>query len=89
MPGSGCVQDPGLVDVTAGSCADTTIALQSALVHRAAIEQVKGMVMLTHQLDADSDGGDTTVRGVTAAEDAPFQIQALSSAGDVSVEASG
>ena len=29
------------------------------------------------------------VRGVTAAEDAPFQIQALSSAGDVAVEASG
>ena len=35
-----------------------------------------------YQLDADSDGGDRTVRGVTAAEDAPFQIQALSSAGD-------
>jgi len=42
-----------------------------------------------YQLDADSDSGDSTVRGVTAAEDAPFQIQALSSAGDVSVEASG
>ena len=43
-----------MVDVTAGSRADTTIALESALVHRAAIEQVKGMVMLTHQLDADA-----------------------------------
>jgi len=43
-----------MVDVTGGSRADTTIALESALVHRAAIEQVKGMVMLTHQLDADA-----------------------------------
>ena len=43
-----------MVDVTPGSRADTTIALESALVHRAAIEQVKGMVMLTHQLDADA-----------------------------------
>jgi len=43
-----------LVDVTAGSRADTTLALESALVHRAAIDQVKGMVMLTHQLDADA-----------------------------------
>jgi DUF4097 and DUF4098 domain-containing protein YvlB len=42
-----------------------------------------------YQLDADSDGGESRVRGVTAAEDAPFQIQALSSAGDVTVEASG
>ena len=42
-----------MVDVTAGCRGDTTIALESALVHSAAIEQVKGMVMLTHQLDAD------------------------------------
>ena len=43
-----------MVDVAAGSRGDTTIALESALVHSAAIEQVKGMVMLTHQLDADA-----------------------------------
>ena len=42
-----------------------------------------------YQVDADSDDGSRTVRGVTVAEDAPFQIQALSSAGDVTVEASG
>jgi hypothetical protein len=42
-----------------------------------------------YQVDADSDIGKRTVQGVTAAEDAPFQIQALSSAGDVSVEAGG
>jgi hypothetical protein len=33
----------------------------------------------------DADGGSRTVRGVTAADDAPFSIQALSSAGDVEV----
>jgi hypothetical protein len=42
-----------------------------------------------YQVDAVSDDGERTVRGLTAAEDAPFQIQALSSAGDVTVEASG
>jgi DUF4097 and DUF4098 domain-containing protein YvlB len=42
-----------------------------------------------YQLDADSDVGDSTVRGVETADDAPFQIQALSSQGDVTVETSG
>jgi len=42
-----------------------------------------------YQVDADTDDGRRSVRGVTAAEDAPFQIQALSSAGDVLVETSG
>jgi hypothetical protein len=39
-----------------------------------------------YRVDADSDGGRRRVAGLTAAEDAPFQIQALSSAGDVQVE---
>jgi hypothetical protein len=42
-----------------------------------------------YQVDADTDVGRRTVRGVTVTEDAPFQIQLLSSAGDVTVEASG
>ena len=42
-----------------------------------------------YQVDAETDDGDRVVRGVTVAEDAPFQIQVLSSAGDVAVEASG
>jgi hypothetical protein len=42
-----------------------------------------------YQVDAVSDDGDRSVRGVTEAEDAPYQIQALSSAGDVQVETSG
>ena len=42
-----------------------------------------------YQVDADSDDGDRSVRGLTVDEDASFQIQALSSAGDVAVEASG
>jgi Putative adhesin len=39
-----------------------------------------------YRVDADTDGGTRRVIGLTAAEDAPFQIQALSSAGDVDVE---
>jgi hypothetical protein len=39
-----------------------------------------------YRVDADSDGGERRVTGLTAADDAPFQIQALSSAGDVEVE---
>ncbi len=42
-----------------------------------------------YQLDAESDVGRRTVRGVDAADDAPFQIQALSSQGSVTVEAGG
>ncbi len=42
-----------------------------------------------YQVDAETDDGDRSVRGVTVAEDAPFQIQVLSSSGDVAVEASG
>jgi hypothetical protein len=42
-----------------------------------------------YQVDADTDGGSRRVEGVTAADDAPFLIQALSSAGDVEVETSG
>jgi hypothetical protein len=38
-----------------------------------------------YRVDADSDGGSRRVAGVTSAEDAPFQIQALSGAGDVDV----
>jgi hypothetical protein len=41
-----------------------------------------------YQVDAETDDGDRSVRGVTVAEDAPFQIQVLTSAGDVEVEGS-
>jgi len=39
-----------------------------------------------YRVDADTDTGTRRVVGLTAAEDAPFQIQALSTAGDVDVE---
>ncbi|HEX6023437.1 MAG TPA: DUF4097 family beta strand repeat-containing protein, partial [Solirubrobacter sp.] len=42
-----------------------------------------------YQIDAQSDSGSTRVSGVTAVEDAPFQIQALSTSGDVTVESAG
>lgn len=40
-----------------------------------------------YRIDADSDEGSRTVRGLLAVDDAPFQILALSGAGDVQVEA--
>lgn len=72
-------------DVTAGtSCALERLELRSRTGDvRAVVPEGR------YQVDADSDVGSRTVRGVTAADDAPFQIQALSSAGDVAVEASG
>lgn len=39
-----------------------------------------------YEVDADSDTGSSSVRGVTTADDAPFQLQALSGTGDVRVE---
>jgi hypothetical protein len=40
-----------------------------------------------YRIDADSDEGDQRVRGLRAADDAPFQILALSRTGDVDLEA--
>jgi hypothetical protein len=40
-----------------------------------------------YQVDADTTAGRVAVRGVVAAEDAPWKIQALSGSGDVTVEA--
>jgi hypothetical protein len=39
-------------------------------------------------VDAESDSGKRVVQGVIATQDAPFTIQALSSSGNVDVEAS-
>ena len=72
-------------DVNAGaSCALERLELRSRT------GDVRAVVPAgRYQVDAETDDGDRTVRGVTVAEDAPFQIQVLSSAGDVAVEASG
>jgi hypothetical protein len=39
-----------------------------------------------YRVDAESDSGSSRVRGVTAADDALFQVQALSTSGNVSVD---
>jgi DUF4097 and DUF4098 domain-containing protein YvlB len=39
-----------------------------------------------YRVDAESDSGRRRVRGVTADDDAPYQVQALSTSGDVTVE---
>lgn len=40
-----------------------------------------------YQIDAESESGESRVRGLNDSEDAPFQIQALSTSGNVTVEA--
>ena len=40
-----------------------------------------------YSIDAQSDTGEVRTRGLTSIADAPFQIQALSTSGDVTVEA--
>jgi hypothetical protein len=40
-----------------------------------------------YQIDAQSDSGESRLRGLSDTDDAPFLIQALSTSGDVSVEA--
>ena len=40
-----------------------------------------------YRIDADSDDGTRTVRGLAPVDDAPFQILALSGGGDVRIEA--
>jgi Putative adhesin len=39
-----------------------------------------------YRVDADSDSGRRVVQGLSSADDAPFQVQALSGSGDVVVE---
>jgi hypothetical protein len=72
--------ETGNVQATA-SCAPERLELRSRT------GDVRAVVPAgRYRVDADSDGGDRRVAGLTAADDAPFQIQALSSAGDVEVE---
>jgi DUF4097 and DUF4098 domain-containing protein YvlB len=40
-----------------------------------------------YEVDAQSDSGTRRVHGIAVGADAPFQIQALSTTGDVTVEA--
>ena len=40
-----------------------------------------------YQVDADTNAGQVSVRGLVTADDAPWKIQALSGSGDVTVEA--
>jgi Putative adhesin len=64
----------------AASCAPERMELRSAT------GDVRAVVPPgRYRVDADSDAGRRTVEGVTAADDAPFSIQALSGNGDVDV----
>jgi hypothetical protein len=73
--------ESGNVSATA-ACAPERLELRSRT------GDVKGVVPPgRYRVDAESDDGSRTVRGIVEVEDAPFQILALSGAGDVQVEA--
>jgi hypothetical protein len=78
----------------ARSQAGTVTAGASCALERMELRSRTGDVRATvppgrYQVDADTDVGHRVVRGLTVTDDAPFQVQALSSAGDVTVEAGG
>jgi hypothetical protein len=73
--------DRGDVSATA-ACAPERLELRSRTGDVAAVVPPG-----RYRIDADSDDGDRTVRGLLPVDDAPFQILALSGAGDVQVEA--
>ena len=72
--------DTGTVHATA-SCAPERLLLRSRTGDVDAVVPAG-----RYRVDADSDEGARRVAGVTAADDAPFQIQVLSGTGDVDVE---
>ena len=73
--------DTGNVSASA-TCAPERLELRSRT------GQVRAVVPPgRYRIDADSDDGASRVRGLAAADSAPFQIQALSSAGDVDLSA--
>jgi hypothetical protein len=73
--------DTGDVSASA-SCAPERLELRSRTGHVQAVVPPG-----RYRIDADSDGGTSRVRGLASADSAPFQIQALSSAGDVDLSA--
>jgi hypothetical protein len=73
--------ESGNVSATA-ACAPERLELRSRT------GDVRGVVPPgRYRVDAESDEGSRTVSGIDEVEDAPFQILALSGAGDVQVEA--
>jgi hypothetical protein len=73
--------DSGDVSATA-SCATERLELRSRTgTVRAVVPPGR------YQIDADSTNGSSQIQGLTPADDAPFQIQALSTSGDVDLRA--
>jgi hypothetical protein len=73
--------DSGDVSATA-SCATERLELRSRTgAVRAVVPPGR------YRIDADSTEGSSRIQGLTPAEDAPFQIQALSTSGDVQLQA--
>jgi hypothetical protein len=70
-----------------GDVAATAICPPDSMTLRSRSGRVHAVVPQgRYRVDADSDTGQRVVEGITSADDAPFQVQALSNSGDVLVE---
>lgn len=70
-----------------GDVAASASCSPERLVLRSGTGDVRAVVPAgRYRIDADTDGGTRRVVGIAPADDAPFQIQALSGSGDVDVE---
>jgi hypothetical protein len=92
--GSGAIRATGFCGFSLRAVSDTgnvsTVSECSAdrLELRSRTGDVRAVVPAArYTIDAQSDTGDARTRGLVPADDAPFQIQALSTEGDVTVEA--
>jgi len=92
--GSGAIRVAGFCGFSLQAVSDTgsvtTLSECSAdrLELRSRTGDVRAVVPAArYSIDAQSDTGEVRTRGLTSVEDAPFQIQALSTSGDVTVEA--
>jgi hypothetical protein len=91
--GSGTIEIAGYcgnsLDARAGSGAITVQAVCAP--PRMSLRTSSGAVSAEvpagrYDLDAETNAGDATVRGITARDDAPYSVQVLSGSGDVTVE---
>ena len=92
--GSGAIRATGFCGFSLRAVSDTgpvsTVSECSAdrLELRSTTGDVRAVVPAArYSIDAQSDAGEVRTRGLVSSEDAPFEIQALSTTGDVTVEA--
>lgn len=91
--GAGDVDVSGFCGTTLEARADTgdvgaaAVCPPERVVLRSSSGDVRAVApQARYRIEADSDRGSATVRGLQSADDAPFMLQALSGSGDVRVE---